>query len=383
MLLDVGRRSLLRWYSGFFLGNVFLIWLIGLEYLPATPWITTIYFTLRAKILLTTFLGLSYIGQLAFIAFIPAFIVVPLILLWPSRFLVFSIAILLASCFALWISIDTILYNLYRFHINGVMLSLTLNGLTENMFGLSLTEMLLVAFFLVLLLGLELFYASILWRSIQKNLFIFTYFKWIFLFLCFSLYISYSMIFYSANYRMNRFFIDCARFLPLYYEVIGSFLPEKHGFIAISRVNEKAMNQPPKTQLFLNYPLKNVVCNTKTKKPNIVIIAIDAWRFDMLNKAVTPNITEFSNNAWTFKEHSSGGNSTGPGIFSLFYAIPATYWTAMEEQKKGPLFIDTLLKENYAMQILGSADLSAPPFDRTVFQAVPHLEKKTICDDTK
>jgi hypothetical protein len=103
---------------------------------------------------------------------------------------------------------------------------------------------------------------------------------------------------------------------------------------------------------------------------NIVIIGIDSWRFDMLDEVVTPNLYRFAKNSLVFSNHISGGNSTGPGIFSLFYSIPASYWTAMEKQNRGPVFIDELIKQHYLIKIISSAELTIPRFNRTVFQAI-------------
>ncbi|HEX2548336.1 MAG TPA: DUF3413 domain-containing protein, partial [Gammaproteobacteria bacterium] len=364
------RLSLLRWNAAFYLGNVILCWLVGIEYLSTTPWITSQYLQLHGKAILGIFVVFSYLGQLALMAFIPSLIIIPLILMIPIRRLIFILSVILASAVVLWLSVDSILYNLYRFHLNGIVLKLTLNGLGENIFGLSNYEMFLVLLFTAVLLSVEAWLALWLWHRRSRKLFFYTSFKWYALFIVSSLYVSYSMIVFSVNLTMNRFFIDCARFLPFYYEVVGSFLPMKNAGVELSHLNAMRTEQPEKKNSPLHYPLQSINYSANRNRPNILMIIIDSWRFDMLTKDVMPNVFQFANQSWNFTKHFSGGNATGPGIFSLFYSIPATYWTAMEKQQRSPVFIETLLKQHYQTKMLASAGLQTPALDHTVFQAI-------------
>ncbi len=364
------RSALLRWSGAFYLGNFLLCLLIGIEYLASTPWINSQYLDFFGKGMLGTFIAFSYFGQLAVIAFIPLLIITPLILLLPMRRLIFTLSVILASAVALWLSVDSILYNLYRFHLNGIVLKLTLNGLGQNIFGLSRHEMILVLIFIFVLMGIEAWYANWLWKRRHQKFFLFSSFKWSMLSVGFSFYISYCMIFYSANLAMHRFFIDCARFLPFYYEMLGSIIPMKNAALMLSRVNHARTLQAEKKNNPLNYPLQTLTYSEKNSSQNILVIMIDSWRFDMLTKEVTPHLFQFANQSWQFTNHFSGGNATGPGIFTFFYSIPATYWTSMEKQHRGPVFIDMLLNQHYQTKVLGSAGLKIPAFDQTVFQAM-------------
>lgn len=368
------RNALLRWSGAFYLGNLLLCLAIGIEYLSTTPWISTQYLGFSSKIMLGVFIAVSYFAQLAIIALIPYLVILPLILLYPARRLIFTAFIILASAVALWLSVDSILYNLYRFHLNGIVLKLTLNGLGQNIFGLSRNEMLLVLMFIFVLMGAETWFARWLWKRREQPLFLFSFFKWCLLVVVFSLYVSYCMIFYSANLAMNRFFIDSARFLPFYYEMLGSLLPTKNAGVGLSLINQRATLQAEKKNSPLNYPLQILTYAPKNPLPNILIIMIDSWRFDMLSKEVSPNVFQFANQSWQFRNHFSGGNATGPGIFSFFYSIPATYWTSMEVQHRSPVFVDMLLKQHYQMKVMGSAGLKIPAFDHTVFQALTPLD---------
>ncbi len=127
----------------------------------------------------------------------------------------------------------------------------------------------------------------------------------------------------------------------------------------------------------LKYPQSPLICTPPKKPKNILILMIDTWRFDMLNSSVVPNIYQFSREAQVFQNHLSGGNSTRAGVFSLFYGLPATYWTAMESSNTSPVLMELLQKNHYQMGIYASAPLNLPEFNKTVFAHIPDLQIKT------
>jgi membrane-anchored protein YejM (alkaline phosphatase superfamily) len=189
------------------------------------------------------------------------------------------------------------------------------------------------------------------------------------------LYLSYALVTFSVGNTISRYFTDNVRFLPYYSEVL---MPGRSTLINYERYGEREFAHPDQMNAPLNYPQqKNLFCHTQKNPLNLVIIVIDAWRFDMLNATVTPFLTQFASHAWNFQQHYSGGNATGPGIFSLFYGVPATYWTAMETQHQGPVLIHELLRQQYQMGIFTSATLKLPAFDKTVFTEISHLRLGT------
>lgn len=182
----------------------------------------------------------------------------------------------------------------------------------------------------------------------------------------------------NAGNTSGRLFLDMARFFPGYANIMAFILnPDQQGLVGLEKMNESHFLHPPQSNEPLNYPTRvNLQCVPAAQPMNLVIILIDAWRFDMLNKQVMPTLSTFANQSLLFTQHSSGGNATGPGVFSLFYSIPVTYQAAVTEQHRGPLFIDELLHQQYQIGIFASANLRWPFFDKTVFQAIPNLQPK-------
>ena len=307
------------------------------------------------------------------LALLPALITLPLLFIRRKLFLISTV--LCASIATTWLLLDTFVYGFYRFHLNGIVLDFAMHGFSESVFDFSRLEIALGMTMICAPLILEVLFGYWLWHRLKKPFFN-GGLRWIFIPVFLSLYLSLAMIFYSAQAEINRLLIDSVRFLPLHNELLGVLLPAKKGRVLLEHYGENHTIQSEKNNLPLRYPLHPLAFSNKNTPLNLVIIAIDTWRFDMLNQEVTPFIQKFSEKSSIFKQHFSGGNSTGPGFFSLFYGIPASYWTAMEKQHHAPILLDTLLNKHYQMGIFSSAQLTTPPLNRTVFQNIPGLDVK-------
>src|SRR3972149_5392149 len=128
---------------------------------------------------------------------------------------------------------------------------------------------------------------------------------------------------------------------------------------------------PYQTGTMLNYPLKEPDISGNLQKWNIVWIAVESWRFDMMNDDITPNIADFSKQAIVFNKHFSGGNASRFGIFTMFYGIYGTYWHQFLAERRSPVFMDTLMKLDYDFKILSSTKLTYPEMRSTAFVKVP------------
>lgn len=374
--MQTNRKNLLLWSGWFFFGNAILFWLIGLNYFQNIAWLDVNYISHRAKLLIKLFAVLTYTGHLGLLAMLPLALFIPIILLMPKRYLIFPLAICLAVFLGFILIIDEMTYKLYRFHLNGVILNIAVNGLGEKVWELSDIEYLILGAIIAGLLTIESIFAFWLWRRINKAIFK-QGFIWVIAILSMFLYASYSMIIYSHDLLANRMFIEVSRFMPLYSEIFGALLPMKEGRKKLEALTQSFLIQPGNANIPLNYPLKPLQCKPAKEPLNFVMIVIDTWRSDQVNSEITPTINDFSKKSSYFTKHFSGGNSTGPGIFSLFYALPVSYWTSMEKQKQGPLLLDEMMKQGYQMGIFGSATLKLPPFNKTVFNSIKNLKLDT------
>jgi uncharacterized protein len=373
MFLSVIRKTYLNWIFWFFSGNTLLFWIIGLHYFSVILPFRLSVPSLANQFLAWLFLLSAFFGQLGLFSCLAAIIPTIFVFLCPTKKLIFSSALLLAFICAWLLCLDTFVFAQYRFHLNGVIWNLMTSGQIREISALSWYEWLAISLLSIFLFSLEIGLAVGVWKKLRNKSLQVRYPLALIGCLLFSYYMLALVIKLAGALSLNQ----QAYTIPLYYEVLAKFLPGKDrlsnlesfyrsDFVEINHANEK-----------LNLPLHPLIFHPTHKPLNIVFIVIDSWRFDMLNALNTPNIYRFSQQSWQFQHHFSGGNGTQPGIFSLFYSLPASYWSATINQHKSPLFIDKLLGEGYHMGIFASAELLAPPFNQNVFVKVKNLQTST------
>ncbi len=164
-----------------------------------------------------------------------------------------------------------------------------------------------------------------------------------------------------------------SRHIPFYMPLTAKDFFHKYGLINADKTEFYSSSADYKYKL--TYPAHNMECESNGNNLNIVFIVIECFRFDMLNKEVTPNLYNFvhSHPIMVFSNHMSGGNGTRMGIFSLFYGLFGTYWEPIENEGVPPVFISEMIKRNYQMGIFANASLTSIPFDRTVFRDIKNL----------
>lgn len=104
---------------------------------------------------------------------------------------------------------------------------------------------------------------------------------------------------------------------------------------------------------------------------DVLLIVVDTLRADMITPDIMPHSFAFATTADRFMNHDSGGNCTQPGIFTLFYGIPPTYWDSAISYPEAPPLIHRLQELNYSIDLLASAPLTVPNFQRALFSSLP------------
>ena len=134
----------------------------------------------------------------------------------------------------------------------------------------------------------------------------------------------------------------------------------------------------------LHYPLAPMRCAPPARLPNILVIGLDAMRPDAVDPRIAPNIDSFAQRAIRFDDHWSGGNGTRVGLFSLFYAIPPTYWQEFYSEQRSPVLIDQLQAAGYQLGIFpGNPPDKIVGLDRTAFRNVPAADLVATRGDAK
>lgn len=277
------------------------------------------------------------------------------------------VAVIAAFLFGVWqfaLYADSVIYALFRFHLNG----LVVNALTTPGAGDSILlggrTYVSAALRLVLSFGLEAALAAAVWsgnRRIEKaGSRVPVRAICVFLGLVFladkGIY-AFATTTRRAEYRFGD------DLFPLYVQVHveESLFPGGAKRNASPAVGVSSR---------LRYPRNPVRLAASAPRPNVVLVAVEGLRFDMLDRNVMPFLTDWSAAQIVFRNHYSGGNSTRFGIFSLFYGLSGTYWNRFLAAARPPVLLDALTMRGYDFRILSCTDLNYPEFRETAFRHV-------------
>lgn len=367
------RGQLIRWLSVFTAINIVLIWLIGTEYLPAfQPHLLpeTKHFGVT---LLWVFIAITYVSYFALLTTLWVFVPTAIIsLLLPKPRLIKLFALLAALSLSLFLIVDGQVFALFRFHINQTIFNMIISGEAIEIFSLSQLEWVIIFAIAAALVCLQWFFIWLSNRFYQtaglKKLIRRTG-----MLLLTGVVFSYLTLLMSMGFAISAF-NQQGKVFPLYTDVIASVLPIKKA--DIERFAEGRFVQLPEADAPLHYPLKPMQCDKIDNPLNVVLIVVDSWRFDAITPEIMPTLSQYKESAWQFMQHSSGGNGTRSGLFSLFYGLPGNYWTSMLRQQVGPVLFDQLLEQDYQVSVFASGELKVPEFDQTVFLNIKDLRVK-------
>ena len=358
------RIQALRHGAWFFLFNSVILLLIGIRYFEYISGLTSFL-----SIVYIVFATISHFIYLSFIVYLLLYL--PVVLVCANRTFVWVWAGITSSLGSLILLIDTFVFNIYRFHINGFVLDLVFGGAATQIFEFSTIQYIILYAVLLLLLSVSLASSFFIFRYQSKHTF--TRGWWIAG--CVIAAMLFSHVTHAwADATGYTSITKSSRYYPLFFPAKGQTLFLKLGIINQSDIAKKITLKNEAADL--DYPKHPIVCDNK-KKQNIIIILLDSWYFKVLDSTTMPNVFHFAKRCDVFNNHFSGSNGTRTGVFSLFYSIPGIYWDDVLASQTSPIFIDELLKMNYEIKTFASASLASPPFDHTIFRKVPDLDIET------
>lgn len=351
---------LLRWTGWFLFGNVWLIALVLLRTLAVVgP---------AGGPLAQLFRWLMFTGHAALLAFLPALLLIPLALLRPRRRLQIGLALGLSSFLLFAALIDTVIFQQYRFHLNAEIFNLLFGGAAGEILVFGWTMYLQSTLLVLAIVGLEYVWARWIWRRLERGVGL----RWgrplgAALVACF---VAQALLHAWADVSGATAITRQSRTLPGYIPITAEKQFKRLG--VESRAADLDVGEIERGSA-LNYPRGELDCRGDASPLNLLMIVIDGWRADALEPRVTPNLWRLAGESLRFDDHLAGGSATRTGLFSMFYALPGTYWHAMLAERRGPVLIDELLRQRYEIEIFASAKLVNPEFDRTIFARLPDL----------
>jgi membrane-anchored protein YejM (alkaline phosphatase superfamily) len=103
----------------------------------------------------------------------------------------------------------------------------------------------------------------------------------------------------------------------------------------------------------------------------VVVLVVDCLREDMLTAETTPSTWAWANRGVRrFEDHISAGNSTRYGLFSMLYGLHGSYWFPFLAERRGPVLVDELLREDYEFGVFGAASMNYPELRATAWVEV-------------
>jgi membrane-anchored protein YejM (alkaline phosphatase superfamily) len=296
-------------------------------------------------------------------------LVVPFVLAMAPvlRIIVAGLSFLLAAALQLFLITDVRVFSFFKFHINALVINfLTTEGASDSLrLGMATWATYLVVGLLVI--GGEMVLAG---KVIYKG----KSFSW----LRFEIWpvvlglllvvLADKGLYAYADLTNRAPVLSLARFYPLYGRITVKHLAEKWFGYRLNREKEVALSETGKS---LKYPLAPLTFSPNSPRYNVVLLAVEAFRWDMLTPEVTPHLDEFAQQNIRFVNHFSGGNGTRFGLFSMLYGLYGSLWHPFLAARQGPVLIDALRERDYRFLILSSTRLTFPEFRKTAFIKIP------------
>lgn len=368
------RRYIIRWAGYFYLFNLLLCLLISLRYLNSID--------IPDGFFIHVFTVIAFIGHFSSIAFVPFILTIICALLLPKRAFVTAVCVTLYSFLVLFIALDTMVFPLYRFHINGMVIHLLLGGAAGDIFQFSFKDWFVAGFITLCVISVE-FAASAFIRKFaarrEKR-----YFGIAIAVVLLLIFFAQNFVYSLAEFRHFTPITIQKAYLPLYRPLtMKKFISKNMYLLGWFGLSDKVGSDESEAGIgaggYIRYPLSEPVCKPQSKRLNIIMIVVDSWRADAFTRDITPNINSFAEKAWNFGNHHSGGNATRSGIMSIFYGIPAihNFWMNLLHERKGPVFVHQMLKQGYEVEVCASASIKSPEFNLTVFSEVKDIRLTT------
>ena len=265
--------------------------------------------------------------------------------------------------------INSYVFSLYRFHINGLIISMFFSEGSDEIFQFDTSLYLKTA---AIILGIIV--GNIVLKKVCDKFFekfqrtFFLPFLLVFL----TALISSNAIHAYAAVAQKQSVIKSATHLPYYFPVTATRLMIKLGVVS----QDDLLHADFGEQTGLCYP-KNEIQSERFDTTNIVIIAIDSWNYRALNETIMPYTWDYANRNELFTNHLSSSNGTRGSIFGMFYGVSSYYWKDFDVTGTTPVMIDELNKRNITIRTYPSATLNNPNFAKLLFHKTPGIRPST------
>lgn len=293
--------------------------------------------------------ALVFIGYYALLILIVTTVLFLLTVAWPRAGTVLAATVVGGTLF--YLLIDATVYRVYRYHIDAFWIDYMFHSFSGV--GISTATLLLAAAALVAVGLLMWQLVRMAGRMRYRNRFAASVAA-----LVLVAYAASQGIHVLAYERNDTRFTDMTLRLPFYFPITS----HRHAVRYADRLSmiEETPGTDEDGAHALLYPLRDVACDSTevARRPNILLLLLESWRFDTMTEAISPRMHALAQRSSVFENHFSSGNSTPSGVFSIFYGIHPTYWTAVKANSAvihNPVLIDALEENGYRFGIFADS----------------------------
>jgi membrane-anchored protein YejM (alkaline phosphatase superfamily) len=313
--------------------------------------------------------GLVFLGYYLLILLFVSSAIFLLLIAWPRAATI--VCALLAGGTLFYLILDATIYRVYRFHVDAFWIEYAFQSFSGIGISGPTIALALVLVAAVMLVSVLLF--RLAGRLPMRGRFVTGT-----VVVAITAFCASQCLHVLAYERNDTRFTDMTLRLPFYFPITS----HRHALRYASML--PAIAETPGTpesdrELALTYPLHPVRCDstTTTRRPNVLLLLLESWRADTMDSVITPHMYALSKRSWTFRHHFSSGNSTPSGVFSLFYGIHPTYWTAVKANSAAidnPVLIDALEANGYAFGIFADSHFDRHKIKDGMFRDIPVRE---------
>lgn len=276
----------------------------------------------------------------------------------------------LATLMSILFYINGYCYALYRFHINGMVISMFFGEGSDEIFQFDSSLYFKVSLAIIGIIGVNLalkWLANLICDKTRKP-----FFKPILASILVLTLFSNATHAYAAV-AQRQSVIKSAAHLPYYFPITATRLMIKMGVVSQDDLLKADFGK----QSGLNYPQSEISTTDSIAKRNILIIAVDSWNYSGLNEDAMPYVSAFAKRNQSYTNHLSSSNGTRGSIFGMFFGTSSYYWKDFDISGTTPVLINTMQERGYQINTFPSANLTNPNFAKLIFKNVPNLNVST------
>lgn len=360
--------QMVSWGHWFALFNILLSLVIGSRYLFIADWPTTLAGRIYSYV--------SIIGHFSFLVFATYLLILfPLTFIVGSQRLMRFLSVILATAGMTLLLIDSEVFTRFHLHLNPIVWQLVINP-DENEMARD-WQLMFISVPVILLL--ELVFATWSWQKLRSLTRRRRFARPLAAFL-FIAFIASHVVYIWADANFYRPITMQRANLPLSYPMTARRFLEKHGLLDAQEYQRRLIEQGNPDAVSVQYPLSELRYRDMGTGQNVLLITVDGLNYSRFEKQM-PALAGFAEQNISFTRHMSSGNTTGNGIFGLFYGISPSYMDGILSTRTPAALITALNQQGYQLGLFSSDGFTSPLYRQALLSDFSMPSVRTQSDE--